>query len=163
MLNAKIVEGFVSSCLLKRFADPAPIPDCHREWWEICCGPQKYVAIAAPRGFAKSTAITHSFTLASVLFRTRKFVIIISGTEAQSILFLNDIKNELIENEDLIKLFGIKSPKFWPKDAESDIIVEMEDGHQFRIMAKGAEQKLRGAKWRNQRPDLIIGDDMEED
>ena len=86
-----------------------------------------------------------------------------SGTEAQSILFLNDIKNELTENEDLRKLFGIKNPKTWPKDAESDIIVEMEDGHQFRIIAKGSEQKLRGVKWKGKRPNLIVCDDIEDD
>lgn len=163
MLTAPIIEGFVGSLLLKRFDQPAPIPDVHREWWDICCGQHKYVALAAPRGFAKSTAITHSYVLANVLFRERSFVIIVSGTETQSILFLNDIKNELIENEDLIKLFGIKPSKEWPKDAESDIIVEMSDGHQFRIIAKGSEQKLRGVKWRNKRPDLVVCDDMEED
>src|SRR3990167_3704918 len=128
MLTADIIEGFVATCLLKRFDAPAPIPTCHREWWEMCCSPSKYVALAAPRGFAKSTAITHSYTLANVLFRERDFVIIVSGTEAQSILFLNDIKHELIENDDLRRLFGIKPPKQWPKDAESDIIVELEDG-----------------------------------
>src|SRR5690606_22145584 len=37
------------------------------------------------------------------------------------------------------------------------------DGYRFRIMAKGAEQKLRGLKWANQRPDLIVCDDMEND
>jgi predicted phage terminase large subunit-like protein len=30
-------------------------------------------------------------------------------------------------------------------------------------MAKGAEQKLRGLKWENKRPDLIVCDDMEND
>lgn len=57
-------------------------------------------------------------------------------------------------------LFGV--PKFL-KDAETDIIVEMPDGHRFRIMAKGAEQQMRGAKWAGKRPDLIICDDIEED
>lgn len=37
-----------------------------------------------------------------------------------------------------------------------------EDGHMFRI-TKGAEQKIRGLKWNNKRPDLIICDDLEND
>lgn len=159
-LTKEVVEGFVGSCLMKGFDAPSPIPECHREWWELCTSTAKYVAIAAPRGFAKSTAITHSYVLASVLFRERDFVLIISGTEAQAILFLNDIKQELTENEDVRRLFGVKG---FEKESETDIIVSMLDGHKFRIMAKGSEQKLRGVKWNGKRPNLIVGDDMEED
>ena len=32
-----------------------------------------------------------------------------------------------------------------------------------RVTAKGSEQKLRGLKWNNKRPDLIVGDDLEND
>src|SRR3990167_1523924 len=160
MLTAEVVEGFVGSVLAKRFDQPAPIPPCHREWWNLCTSKHPFVAIAAPRGFAKSTAITHSYTLACVLFRERSFVLLISGTEAQAILFLNDIKNELKDNQAIHQLFG--TPKFL-KDAETDIIVELSEGHKFRIMAKGSEQSLRGAKWLNRRPDLVICDDIEED
>ena len=160
VLTAEVVEGFVGAVLAKRFDQPAPIPPCHREWWDLCTSKYQFVAIAAPRGFAKSTAITHSYTLACLLFRERGFVLLISGTEAQSILFLNDLKNELKDNDSIHQLFGV--PKFI-KDAETDIIVEMADGHRFRVMAKGSEQSLRGAKWMNKRPDLIICDDIEED
>lgn len=160
ILTSEIIEGFVGSLLIKRFDAPSSIPDVHREWWDLCTSPHKFVALAAPRGFAKSTAITHSYTLASVLFRERDFVLLISGTEAQSIMFLNDIKSELLDNTDLNRLFKIKG---FLKDSESDIIVEMEDGHKFRIIAKGAEQKLRGVKWSGRRPNLIVCDDMEDD
>ena len=98
--------------------------------------------------------------MANVLFRERQFVIIVSATEAQSVLFLSDIKNEMIENEDLRELFGVKRIV---KDSETDVIVQFDDGYQFRIIAKGSEQKLRGLKWRGKRPDLIVGDDLEDD
>jgi len=39
----------------------------------------------------------------------------------------------------------------------------MNDGHKFRIQAKGSEQKVRGIKWAGKRPDLIICDDIEND
>jgi len=94
------------------------------------------------------------------LFRECNYVIIISDTEGQATLFLNDIKRELVENEDIIHLFGIEKIE---KDQETDIIVRMTDGHRFRIQAKGSEQRVRGLKWRNQRPDLIVGDDLEND
>jgi len=37
------------------------------------------------------------------------------------------------------------------KDSETKVIVEMEDGYQFRIDTKGSEQKVRGLKWRSKR------------
>ena len=153
ILTAAIIEGFVGSLLIKKFDSPTPIPDIHREWWDLCTGHSRFVALAAPRGFAKSTAITHSYTLAALLFRERDFALIISGTEAQSIMFLNDIKSELMDNADLKSLFKVKG---FLKDSESDIIVEMEDGHKFRLIAKGSEQKLRGVKWAGRRPNLIV-------
>lgn len=118
------------------------------------------VAIAAPRGHAKSTCVTHAYVLASVLFRQDDFVVIGSETEAQAADFLNDIKTEILENDDLRALFGVRK---LIKDSQTDVIVEMTDRHQFRIVAKGSEQKLRGMKWRGKRPSLFVGDDLEGD
>lgn len=159
-LTAETIYGFVTSLLLSRFDNPKPTPDFHKELWELVCRPEPKVAIAAPRGHAKSTAITHAFTLASVLFRQKRYVLIVSDTEGQAVQFLGDIKMELIENQDLIDLFGIKRVV---RDTEAMIIVEFLDGDSFRIQAKGSEQKVRGLKWRNMRPDLIICDDLEND
>ena len=159
-LTAEQVYGFTRSLLMNGFDNPQPTPDLHMEMWRKCCGSSQFVAFAAPRGHAKSTSITHSYTLAEVLFRNAKFVLLVSDTEGQAVMFLGDIKAELQSNEKLIRLFGIKR---FIKDTETDIIVEMNDGHQFRIIAKGSLQKVRGTKWRNLRPDLVIGDDLEND
>jgi predicted phage terminase large subunit-like protein len=148
------------SLLMRNFDNPKPTPEFHMDLWKLATKPDRFVAIAAPRGHAKSTAVTHAFTLAAVLFRFRKFVLLVSDTEGQAKLFLDDIKKELLENDELIRLFGVKRFK---KDSETDIIVELSGGHEFRIIAKGSEQKVRGLKWRNKRPDLIIGDDLEND
>jgi predicted phage terminase large subunit-like protein len=118
------------------------------------------VAIAAPRGHAKTTALSHTYTLASVLFREREYVLIVSDTIAQAVQFLADIKKELAENEQLRSLFKINS---FIKETEDDFICLCDDGHKFRISAKGSEQKVRGLKWDNKRPDLIICDDLEND
>jgi len=160
MLNTKTIEGFCGSCLTHTFDDPQPIPPFHRRLWKMCCSKYKYVAVAAPRGHAKSTAVTLTYVLASMLFRDHQYCIIISDTESQSTEFLSDIKMQLIENEDIIKLFGVSR---FLKDSEANIIVQMDDGYQFRIVAKGAGQRVRGRKWRNKRPDLIVVDDLEDD
>lgn len=167
-LTSDVMVGFVQSLLAKKFDGASEIPHFHKDWWDLACDDnEKFVAIAAPRSHAKSTCLTFCFTLAAVLFRKHEFVIICSGTTSTSVLFLNDIKNELQDNQELTELFGIPRDEngrvIFIKDTEDDIILEFEDGHKFRIMAKGAEQKLRGLKWDNKRPDLILGDDLEDD
>lgn len=160
-LTAEIVYGLVQGVLQARFDNPQPTPAFHMDLWRLCCSDNKYVAAAAPRGHAKSTSVTHSYTLAAALFRIKKHVVIVSDTEGQAAEFLKDIKTELLENEELIDLFAVKR---LIKDTETEIIAEIgEDRHQFRILAKGAGQKIRGRKWRNTRPDLIVIDDLEND
>lgn len=159
-LTAEQIYGFTRSLLLSNFDNPTPIPMVHMEMWERCCKDSQFVSIAAPRGHAKSTSITHSYTLANVCFREATYVIIVSDTEGQATMFLSDIKRELAENSKLRTLFGIRR---LVKDSETDIIVEFEDGILFRVQAKGSEQKLRGRLWRGKRPDLIVCDDLEND
>ncbi len=167
-LNKDLIKGFVGSCLVKGFDGSKPIPKVHEEIWDLCCSNKKYVAMALPRGHGKSTAISFAYLLATLLFRQRKFAIIVSDSEYQAAMFLGQIKQALSENEDIINLFKIKkSPTKnaveFIKETESDIIVEMEDGHKFRVIAKGSEQKLRGLLWNGSRPDIMILDDMESD
>lgn len=162
-----MVAGFVSSILSQGFDGAVGSPEFHHEVWELCCSDQRYVAIAAPRGHAKSSAVTLGYGLSTLLFRERKFMLLVSDTESQSALFLGAFKQALQDNKDLIELFDIKLNERglvqFIKDSETDIIVEMNDGHKFRIIAKGAEQKLRGLIWNGSRPDIIMCDDMEND
>lgn len=160
MLTADMVYGFAASTLHHRFDEPKPTPAVHKEWWSLCCSEDPLVAIAAPRGHAKSTAITHTFVLACIVFRERDHILIVSDTEGQASNFLNDIKTEFLENDELIQLFKFKR---FLKDSATEIVGEFENGDMFRVVAKGSEQKVRGLKWRNKRPNLIVGDDLEND
>jgi len=166
-LTADVIHGFVSSVLGSRFDGQTESPPFHRECWELCTGPNRFVAIAAPRGHAKSSAITLGYGLATLLFRERNFMLLVSDTETQAAMFLGLFKSELQDNSDLVELFGIKRDEKglvkFRKDSETDIIVDCTDGHQFRIIAKGAEQKLRGLIWDGTRPDIIMCDDIEND
>ena len=82
-------------------------------------------------------------------------------------MFVSSMKQEISENESLIDLFGIKRNEkgtvAFIKDTETDFICSFEDGKTFRVMGKGAEQKLRGLLWDGIRPDLILVDDLEND
>ncbi len=160
ILTAEILEGFTNSVLRRGFDSATETPNFHRTIWEYCCSPDSFVAIAAPRAHAKSTVVTHAYVLATLLFRERSYCILVSETVSQSVQFLGDLKKELLENEDLRELFGVGT---LVKDTEEDLICQMEDGHLFRVQAKGAEQKVRGLKWKSKRPDLIVCDDIEGD
>jgi predicted phage terminase large subunit-like protein len=159
-LTASVIKGFSSSMLQKDFDGAVTSPPCHEEWWELFCSPEPKVAVAAPRRHAKTTAVTQTCALASVLFRQRSYVLIVSDTITQATQFLGEIKQQLTENEQIRDLFKIKG---FTKESEDDFICVCEDGHKFRMAAKGAEQKLRGLKWDTKRPDLIICDDLEND
>lgn len=160
MLTAETIAGFSSSLLQKNFDQAVDSPACHFEWWTLFCSPHHQVAISAPRGHAKSTACTLTYLLACLVFREREYALLVSDTLSQAVQFLADLKKELMDNERLRALFKISD---FTKDTEDDVIVQCEDGHLFRITARGAEQKLRGLKWNNKRPDLIVCDDLEND
>lgn len=161
MLDPEVLEGFAGSLLSPRFDNPCKTPKFHKELWELCCSDAAKVAIAAPRGHAKSTAVTHCYVLASVLFMQKSNVMILADTETQGVQFLTDIRMELEENQDLREIFQIHG---FLKDNEKELIVSMGDSkHLFRIFVKATGQSLRGSKWRGKRPDLILGDDMEND
>ena len=165
-LTAPLVEAFAGAFLSPMYDDPQPTPQCHRDWWELYCSPEQFVGLAAPRGHAKSTALTHDFGLASVCFRVESHVLIVSATEELAMAHLSDMATELRDNDELRKSFGIS--KFLI-DSKGEIIIkcvpdgDFPAGYQFRIIARGAGQKLRGLKWRGRRPGLILCDDMEED
>lgn len=159
-LTAELVEAFSGMFLSPLYDQPKPTPDFHREGWRLYCSDAPQAALIAPRNHAKSTSFTHDFGLAVALFRVEDYIIILGASEDMAIEHLNDISVELHDNEDLKREFGISSIV---TDQRKDLTVECEDGHQFRFVARGAEQKIRGRKWRGKRPGLILGDDIEDD
>lgn len=159
-LTADLVEATAGVLLSGRFDNASPIPAFHRECWEHYCSDGARCGVVAPRGHAKSTALTFSFTLTSVLFRRYSFVILIGSTEDKANEQLSNLIEELTLNEDIKREFGLMH---FETVTKSEIIVRCDDGHRFRIMSRGAEQKIRGAMWNGKRPDLIICDDMEDD
>jgi hypothetical protein len=159
-LTAEHVESMAGVYLSPLYDTPSPTPEFHRQCWRLYCSDARMAAVAAPRGHAKSTGLTHDYALAVALFREEQYIIIVGASEEMAIEHLGDIANELRENEELIRAFKVKG---FVTDQKTDIIVECDDGYQFRIMARGSEQKIRGKKWRGRRPGLIIGDDLEDD
>lgn len=160
-LTAEMVEAMSGLYLSPRYDNASITPEFHREVWRLYCNPEvERAAIAAPRKHSKTTAFTHDFVLATVLFRWQEFVLLLGSTEALATINLRNIAYELSVNEDLKRDFAVKS---FIVDQQTDLIVECLDGYQFRIMARGAGQAIRGLMWHGKRPGLINVDDIEDD
>ena len=159
-LTADLIESFAGTFVSPRFDDQRPTPAFHRAAWGLYASDCPAAEVIAPRDHAKSTGLTTVYTLAECLFRTSDYVILVGSTEDGSAEQLGNIVEELTENEDIIREFGVK--KFL-RTSNTDVICEMNDGHRFRIIAKGAEQRIRGRLWKGKRPNLLVCDDMEDD
>ena len=115
-------------------------------------------ADAAPRGNAKSTWTTFLLPAWVAAFRKRRYPLIVSETRGQAEAFLSFIKLELETNDRLKQDFPELAGEgpVW----RSDQIITRNG---VKIQAAGAGQKLRGLRHGSFRPDLVIGDDLEND
>lgn len=116
---------------------------------------KRLVAIAAPRGWGKSTTINLAYPAKKILFQEKKFIVPISNTNSQALLHSENLKRELLQNTEIEAIFGpVKSDSFskemWITSSGT------------MVLPRGAGQQIRGVKYMKYRPDLIIGDDMED-
>lgn len=116
------------------------------------------LAVAAPRGEAKSTLVTLIFVLWCVLTNRRRFVPIITDAFEQAVAMLEAIKAELTANPRLRQDFpaGFGEGRTW----KEGVIVTTNNA---RIQAFGSGKRMRGLRHGPYRPDLTIGDDLEND
>lgn len=121
----------------------------------------RYLAIQAPRESAKSTILNFLYCTHCISFKRKRFIVIIQNTFKKASGSLETIKKEFKENPRLKNDFKVEIVK----DAEGDSIFRHGDGFETRVLCKGAEQigGIRGEKFGAWRPDLILGDDMEDD
>lgn len=145
-------------------------PSFHREICDIMNGvTNDKVSVAAPRSHAKSSFLSKGNPLHEIVYRRRKYVIIISETPQVSTGNMEWLSLQLKSNVKLRADFGpLLSPKQQenPKDNSSEFIAwePREDGSQrllARVEAASTGQALRGRNWNGVRPDLIICDDLE--
>jgi len=119
------------------------------------------IAVAAPRGHAKSSIVSLAYVLWSILYGHEKLVMIASATKEQASQHLKHIKDEIETNARLIADFP-------------DVLTDARGrrptpwrGHKLQLpggallVAVGLNQQIRGIRHREHRPSLIIVDDLE--
>lgn len=118
------------------------------------------LAIAAPRGFAKSTLVSLEFIIYCVCYKLEDFIVIVSSTQSQATNFLRDIKREFEANEKLRNDFPdickFDKKLLSGRWAETEIIT----ANDIKILALSTGQQIRGRRHGKSRPSLIILDDI---
>lgn len=117
------------------------------------------IAIAAPRGSAKTQIMNMILPLWCAAFELKKYIIIMSETSRLAEASLESIKSELTTNELLAEHFPhlVGEGKTWRKEV-------IDTCNDVRIIAVGSGKQVRGSQKKGgARPDLFLGDDLESD
>ena len=114
--------------------------------------------VLAPRASAKSTIAALAFPLREVLSGHEPYIWIVSDTKSQAYTHLENIKNELTGNGLLAEEYpeAIGKGTAWRSGG-----IRLRNG--ATIEAFGTGQRLRGRKRNENRPTLIICDDIQND
>jgi predicted phage terminase large subunit-like protein len=118
----------------------------------------KNLFIVSFRGSSKSTIITTSYPIWAILGKQqKKFVLILCQTKSQAKQHMMNLRREL-ENNQLLKndLGPFQEEDEW--GSTSLVFSKMN----ARITIASTEQSIRGLRHNQYRPDLIIGDDLED-
>ena len=115
-------------------------------------------AIAAPRGNAKSTLVSQIFIIWCVVTNRKHYPLIIMDALEQASIMLEAIKAELEFNPRLAMDFPESAGKgrVWQ-------VGTITTANDAKIQAFGSGKRMRGLRHGPHRPDLVIGDDLEND
>ena len=136
-------------------------PDFHKEIFEELFQ-DRNSAIAAPRGHAKSTITGVVFLSFCIVNKLKRYIVYTSQSHIKTVQFLTPIRNEFKTNERLKLVYGDLTPRRG-QDEDGKDTENCFDVNKIRVEAVSFEKNLRGFKFNEIRPDLIILDDIEED
>jgi predicted phage terminase large subunit-like protein len=115
-------------------------------------------AIAAPRGNAKSTLVTQIFVIWCLVTNRKKYPVIIMDALDQALPMLEAIKAELEFNPRLVMDYpsATGQGRVW----QVGTIITANDA---KVQVFGSGKRMRGLRHGPHRPDLAVGDDLEND
>lgn len=124
----------------------------------LAAGKGAHIAIAAPRGEAKSTLVSQIYTLWRAVTGRSHYVCIIMDAYDQAAMMLEAIKVELEANQrlamDFPQAFG--TGRLWQEG-----VILTRGGAKIQVFGSG--KRMRGLRHGAYRPDLVICDDLEND
>jgi hypothetical protein len=120
----------------------------------------RFMEVMMPRGFSKTT-LFNALIIFMVLFRIAEYVVYLSETATHAEQQLGNIKGELEGNEAIGELFGIVAPA--RNDPEKWTGNDIQTLTGVRVQALGRGGQVRGRNSQGRRPDVILGDDIEDE
>ena len=142
----------------------APLAPIHEELWHdiqdsiIGKGPEQIGRIL-PRGTGKSAFGTLGPTIWSMAYKHKTYVLICSDIGSTAEKFIKDIKDNVIENKYIEAAFGTLLDD-GNKDYKCNA-TQLEFTNRTFVEAISSTSPMRGRKYKNCRPDLIILDDYQ--
>lgn len=158
------LQAFATKYLPKYFSEAGS--RMHREIIELLEAASEdrgaRLAFAAPRGHAKSTLVTMTYVLWSLCTGREPYIVLLSETSDLARTHLEAIRHELTDNEllrrdfpEICELQGVSPlPRRWQQN-------EIVTRNGVKISALGVGARIRGRRHNEDRPSLIIADDIE--
>jgi len=144
----------------------SPFSNLHREITTAIDVGHQRLAIAAPRGFGKTSIIVNGFMSKRILFNLSKYIVYITGSSDLAISQTENLKRELLANELVREVFGRIDANYDEEFKESFSKKSWVSSFGTKVLPRGAGQQVRGIlhnfNGKNHRPDLIIFDDLED-
>lgn len=115
------------------------------------------LALGLPRGFGKSTVVK-LFILYVILFTERKFVLVMAATATMAENIISDVF-DMLDEPNIKMVFGD-----WRLGVEKDTNAIKKFGFRGRniiVAALGAGGSVRGLNLKNERPDVMVFDDIQ--
>lgn len=136
----------------------------HDKIFELVDGPWQKVAIAAPRGWGKTSVVALGLASRYVMFNLTPFICYINKSHDAASLQTENLRRELVINQNVRKFFGSVKQRAVDTKSEFDEVFSKKAwvGFNTLVWPRGAGQQVRGVLFRNDRPGLIIIDDLED-
>jgi len=137
--------------------------EVHGKIFDLIDGPEQKVAIAAPRGYGKTSLVALGLMARWILFNHTGFVVYINKSHDAASLQTENLRRELVTNKEIRAFFGNFKQRD-PNKAEFDEVFSKKAwvAYNTLVWPRGAGQQVRGVLFKNDRPGLIIIDDLED-
>lgn len=121
------------------------------------------VAIAAPRGWGKTSISALAYLGRKILFRYTGFICYINKSHDAASLQTENLRRELVTNRTVKAFFGdIKQREVNSSEFDEVFSKKAWVAYDTLVWPRGAGQQVRGVLFRNDRPGVILVDDLED-
>ena len=135
----------------------------HGKIFDLIDSDDNKVAIAAPRGWGKTSIVALALMARHILFRHTGFICYINKSHDAASLQTENLRRELVSNRLIKYFFGdFKQRDVSVKEFEEVFSKKAWVAYDTLVWPRGAGQQVRGVLFKNDRPGLIIIDDLED-